>query len=123
MSQAGNWDIDLVVQRIGAYDLNHSFEANLGASSAHENMDMGADTNMNMNMNMNMEDHEAGTSTSTSDADATENELESPTSSPRAFDSFAWLAIGLSVAVVAGSAYYFRKSKKQLEGTLKTLEA
>jgi hypothetical protein len=124
MSQTGNWDIDLVVQRIGAYDLNHSFEANLGAaSSEHENMDMGADTDINMNMNMNMEDHGAGTSTGTSDADATENELESPTSSsPPAFDSFAWLAIGLSVTVGAGSAYYFRKSKRQLEGTLKTLE-
>ena len=111
----GNWKIDLVVQRIGAYDLNHSFEAVLGASSDHENMDMGAD------MHMNMENHEVGTSTTTSDADTIENELESP-SSPPAFDSFAWLAIGLSVGVGAGSAYYFRKSKKQLEGTLKTLE-
>ena len=115
MSQPGNWEIDLVVQRIEAYDLNHSFEANLGASSDHENMDMGAD------MNMNMEDHEAGTSTITSDTDATENVLDS-SPSPPAFDSFAWLAIGLSVAVGVGSAYYFRKSKNQLEGTLKTLE-
>jgi putative copper export protein len=124
MSQPGNWKIDLVVQRIGAYDLNHSFEANLGAtSSEHENMDMNADTNMNMNMNMSKENHETDTSTSTSDADATENELDSSSSSsPPAFDSFAWLAIGLSVAVSAGSAYYFRKSKQQLEGTLKTLE-
>ena len=115
MSQPGNWEIDLVVQRIGAYDLNHSFETNLGTSSDHENMDMGAD------MNMNMEDHEAGTSTTTSDADATKNELDS-SPSPPTFDSFAWLAIGLSVAVGVASAYYFRKSKKQLEGTLKTLE-
>ena len=69
---------------------------------------------------MNMEDNEAGTYTTTSDA--TENELDSSSSSPPAFDSFAWLAIGLSVAVGAASAYYFRKSKKQLEGTLKTLE-
>jgi hypothetical protein len=118
MSQAGNWDIDLVVQRIGAYDLNHSFDATLGAASSdHENMDMGEE------MSMNMEDHEAGTSTTTtSDTDATENELDSSSSSPPAFDSFTGLAIGLSVAVGAGSAYYFRKSKKQLEGTLKTLE-
>jgi copper transport protein len=115
LSQTGNWEIDLIVQRIGAYDLNHSFEAVLGAIPDHENMDMGAD----MNMNMNMEGHETSTST-TSDADTMENELES--SSLPAFDSFAWLAIGLSVAVGAGSAYYFRKSKKQLEGTIKTLE-
>jgi hypothetical protein len=79
-------------------------------------MDMSAD------MNMNMEDHEAGTSATTSDTDTTENELASSSSSPPAFDSFAWLAIGLSVTVGADSAYYFRKSKKQLEGTLKTLE-
>lgn len=80
-------------------------------------MDMGVD------MNMNMEDHEeAGTSTTTSDADATENELDFSSPSPPAFDSFAWLAFGLSVAVGVGSAYYFRKSKKQLEGTLKPLK-
>jgi copper transport protein len=113
LSQTGNWEIDLIVQRMGAYDLNHSFDATLGTSSDHENMDMSAD------MNMNMENHDAGTS-ATSDADTIENELESPP--PPTFDSFAWLAIGLSVAVGAGSAYYFRKSKKQLEGTLKTLE-
>jgi hypothetical protein len=113
LSQTGNWKIDLIVQRIGAYDLNHSFEAVLGTSSDHENMDTGG--------NMNMENHEVGTST-TSDADTIENELESSTSPPPAFDSFAWLAVGLSVAVGAGSAYYFRKSKKQLEGTLKALE-
>ena len=113
MSQTGNWEIDLVVQRIGAYDLNHSFDAAIGASSDHENMDMGSD------MNMQMENHETAPSTR-SDTDIIENELESP--SPPAFDSFAWLAIGLSVAVGAGTAYYFGKSKQQLEGTLKTLE-
>jgi hypothetical protein len=31
LSHTGNWEIDLVVQRIGAYDLNHSFAANLEA--------------------------------------------------------------------------------------------
>ena len=112
MSQPGNWEIDLVVQRIGAYDLNYSFEAALGAGSEHENMDMGA--------NMNMENNETGTST-TPNTSSLENELESPPSSP-AFDSFAWLAIGLSVAVGVGSASYFRKSKKELESTIKTLE-
>ena len=112
MSQPGNWEIDLVVQRIGAYDLNYSFEAALGTGSEHENMDMGA--------NMNMENNETGTST-TPNTSSLENELESPPSSA-AFDSFAWLAIGLSVTVGVGSASYFRKSKKQLESTIKTLE-
>ena len=103
LSQTGNWTIDLIVQRIGAYDLNHSFDATIGASSSHDNMDMSAD------MNMQMQDHEGGTTSTNSNAQ--EDELESPTPPP-AFDSFAWLAIGLSVAVVVGSAYYFKKSKR-----------
>ncbi len=41
---------------------------------------------------------------------------------PPAFDSFAWLAIGLSIAVVVGSAFYFMRSKKQLRQTIKLLE-
>jgi copper transport protein len=116
LSQTGNWEIDLIVQRIGAYDLNHSFDATLGTSSDHESMNMGAD------MNMHVEDHEASTATTTSaNTNATEGELESPPAPP-ALDSFAWLAIGLSIAVGAASAYYFRKSKQQLQGTLRTLE-
>jgi hypothetical protein len=116
LSQTGNWTIDLIVQRISAYDLNHSFDVTLGASSSHDNnsMDMSADTNMQM------QDHEAGTTTSTK-TNAQEDQLESP-SPPPAFDSFAWLAIGLAVAVGFGSAYYFKKSKHQLENTLKILK-
>jgi copper transport protein len=110
LSQTGNWEIDLIVQRIGAYDLNHSFDATLGTSSDHESM------------NMHVEDHEASTATTTSaDTNAIEDELESPPAPP-ALDSFAWLAIGLSIAVGTASAYYFRKSKQQLQGTLRTLE-
>ena len=108
LSQNGNWTIDLIVQRVGAYDLNHSFDANIGASSSHDNMDM----------NMLVQDQP--TSASTTDNNNT-REAESE-SAPPAFDSFAWLAIGLSVAVGAGSAYYFKRSKQQLENTLKTLE-
>jgi copper transport protein len=113
LSQTGNWTIDLIVQRIGSYDLNHSFDATIGASSSHDNMDMSAD------MNMQMQDHEAGTTSTNTNAQ--EDELESPPPPP-AFDSFAWLAIGLSAAVGVGSAYYFKKSKQQLKNTLETLE-
>jgi copper transport protein len=114
LSQTGNWTIDLIVQRIGAYDLNHSFDVTLGVSSSHDNsMDMSAD------MNMQMQDHEAGTTSTKTNAQ--EDQLESP-SPPPAFDSFAWLAIGLAVAVGFGSAYYFKKSKHQLENTLKILK-
>jgi copper transport protein len=114
LSQTGNWTIDLIAQRIGAYDLNHSFDVTLGSSSSHDNMDMSTD------MNMQMQDHEAGTTSTNSNA--LEDELESPTPPAPALDSFAWLAIGLSVAVGAGSTYYFKKSKKQLEKTIKILE-
>jgi copper transport protein len=114
LSQTGNWTIDLIVQRIGAYDLNHSFDVTLGASSSHDNsMDMSAD------MNMQMQEHKAGTTSTKTNAQ--EDQLESP-SPPPAFDSFAWLAIGLAVAVGFGSAYYFKKSKHQLENTLKILK-
>jgi copper transport protein len=115
LSQTGNWTIDLIVQRISAYDLNHSFDVTLGTSSSHDNnsMDMSAD------MNMQMQDHEAGTTSTKTNAQ--EDQLESP-SPPPAFDLFAWLAIGLAVAVGFGSAYYFKKSKHQLENTLKILK-
>jgi hypothetical protein len=42
LSQTGNWEIDLIVQRMSVYDLNHIFEVNIGARP-HENMDMSAD--------------------------------------------------------------------------------
>jgi copper transport protein len=111
LSQTGNWTIDLIVQRIGAYDLNHSFDATIEASPNHENMDMNTD--------MNMQTQHNTSSGSTTNNVAQEAELESP---PPAFDSFAWLALGLSVAVGVGSAYYFKKSKQVLEDTLRTLE-
>ena len=113
LSQAGNWTIDSYCPKDGAYHLNHSFDATIGASTSHDNMDMSAD------MNMQMQDHEGGTTSTNSNAQ--EDELESPPPPP-AFDSFAWLAIGLSVAVGVGSAYYFKKSSEQLKNTLKTLE-
>lgn len=114
LSQTGNWTIDLIVQRIGAYDLNHSFDVTLGSTSSHDMMDMQTD------MNMQMQDHEAGTTSTNSNA--LEDELESPAPPAPALDSFAWLAVGLSVAVGAASTYYFKKSKKQLEKTIKILE-
>ena len=100
LSQTGNWTIDLFVQRIGAYDLNHSFDATIGASSSHDNMDMSGDENMQM------QDSQAGNTRTNTNVQ--EDDLGS---SPKV-DSFAWLAIGLSVAVGAGSAYYFKKSKE-----------
>ncbi|MDQ4101018.1 MAG: CopD family protein, partial [Thermoproteota archaeon] len=70
LSQTGNWEIDLIVQRMGAYDLNHSFEANLEAISSHENMDMSTD------MNMHMEHHEVSNATTHTNTNTIENELD-----------------------------------------------
>jgi hypothetical protein len=75
---------------------------------------------MDMNTDRNMQTQHNTSSGSTTNNVAQEAELESPP--PPAFDSFAWLALGLSVAVGVGSAYYFKKSKQQLEDTLRTLE-
>ena len=98
LSQSGKWKIDLVVQRLNAYDLNHSFEANLAASSDMNNMDMGNYSNRN---NATMVIAEPA---------------------PPAFDSFAWLAIGLSIAVAAISTFYFKRSKQQLRQSVKLFE-
>jgi hypothetical protein len=113
LSQTRNWTIDLIVQRIGAYDLNHSFDVTIGASSSHENMDMRTD------MNMPMEDNNASRVGTTNNI---AQEAGSESSPQPAFDSFAWLAVGLSIAVGLGSAYYFKKSKQQLKDTIRTLE-
>ena len=88
LSQAGNWMIDLIVQRLGAYDLNRSFDATIGASTSHDNMDMSAD--MNMEMQENMQENTSSLGTTNNNA----QEAGSASPSP-ALDSFAWLAIGL----------------------------
>jgi copper transport protein len=100
LSQQGNWDIDLIVQRIGAYDLNHRFEAQLAASHEMDMGEMGHTT-----------DHEAESET-----------ISEPEPAPPQFDSFAILATGLAGAVIAGSILFYRKSKRQLKETLRTLD-
>ncbi|MGN6559875.1 MAG: hypothetical protein ACTHJ2_05050, partial [Candidatus Nitrosocosmicus sp.] len=49
------------------------------------------------------------------------NTINPPEYAP-SFDSFAMLAIILSGLVIFGSTYYFRKSKQQLQKTLKMFE-
>jgi hypothetical protein len=38
------------------------------------------------------------------------------------FDYFAWLMIGLSAAIVFGSAYYYKRSKQDLRKTIEMLD-
>jgi hypothetical protein len=100
LSQPGTWEADLIVQRINAYDINHGFEVQLTAG--HE-------------MDMAEMDHPT-------EDDSTITESNPEGSTPPTFDSFAILAIGLSVLVIMGSLYFYRKSKKQLEETIRALE-
>ncbi|HEY1248364.1 MAG TPA: CopD family protein, partial [Nitrososphaera sp.] len=87
LNQMGNWTIDLIVQRVGAYDLNHSFEANLGASTNGNRM------NTDMNMQMSGEANKTNPSMFSSSNSST-GQMDSEM--PSTFDSFAWLAISLS---------------------------
>jgi hypothetical protein len=94
LSQSGNWRIDLIVQRIGAYDLNHSFEAEL--ASTHE-MDMDEMQGMN----------DAGMETMGVE---------------RLFDSFAMMTVGLAAATIGASVLFYKKSSKQLRETVDLLK-
>jgi copper transport protein len=97
LSQAGEWKIDFVAQRINAYDLNHSFVANLGNGSTTTMMP-GMATMPGMENNNNPK------------------EMPMPS-----FDSFAALAMGLAAAVAGGSAFYARQSRIQMKKTLAAL--
>ncbi|HEY1247762.1 MAG TPA: CopD family protein [Nitrososphaera sp.] len=114
LNQIGNWKIDLIVQRIGAYDLNHSFDANIASSSN--------DNHMDMNMQMSSAGEANGTSPMAASTTTNNRTIQAESETPPVLDSFAWLAIGLSVVVGVASAYYYKRSKKQLENTLKALE-
>ncbi|HVX03382.1 MAG TPA: CopD family protein [Nitrososphaera sp.] len=107
MSQAGEWEVDFIAQRTGAYDLNHTFTANLGSGSStmqqqQRQQPPGMTTMSNMSM-PEMQDHDGlGGSAPT-------------------FDSFAVLALVLSAAVAGGSAFYARQSRLQMKRTLAAL--
>jgi uncharacterized membrane protein len=94
LSQAGTWEIDFIAQRSDAYDLNHSFEAQLTA--AHE-----------MVME-HQQDHES-------------TNMEEPAPTAPTLDSFAVLTILLSGGVVGASTYFYKKSRDQLHQTVKRL--
>ncbi len=51
LSQPGQWDMRITIQRMGAYDLNYRLTETLNSTSASESEHM----NMNMNMNMPMD--------------------------------------------------------------------
>lgn len=92
ISQPGQWNIAIAVQRPSDYDLNYRF------------------SNM---ITQFKESNNAGMLSSSSDINIQER--------MPIFDSFAILAIVLAVMVGLGSAYYYKKSKRELKHTLELL--
>jgi len=98
ISQPGEWDIALSAQRVQDLDLNYVFTSKVtNAPPAPPQSTVAVNQAANAN-NSNMQEP-----------------------SPR-FDSFAWLAIALAVAVVFGSAFYYRRSKQELRKTVEMLK-
>jgi hypothetical protein len=95
ISQPGEWDIALSAQRVQDLDLNYEFTAKVtNAPSAPQS---------------------TGAVSQTTNAN---NTMQEP---PPRFDSFAWIAIVLAVAVVLGSIFYYRRSKQELRKTVEML--
>ena len=104
--QPGEWSIAIATQRHADYDLNYKFTAEVPNAPVP-------------------------TSTVTSQKTTT---AEKPSSSPNAniiidmnnnmqeplpkFDSFAWLAIGLAIAVGLFTYYNYKRSKQELRETI-----
>jgi len=55
LSQPGQWDMRITIQRMGAYDLNYRLTETLNSTSASESEHMNMNMKMNMNMNMTMD--------------------------------------------------------------------
>ena len=53
LSQPGQWDMKITIQRIGAYDLNYRLTQTLNSPSTSESEHM----NMDMDMDMDMDSH------------------------------------------------------------------
>jgi hypothetical protein len=96
ISQPGEWDLALAAQRVQDLDLNYEFTAKVtNAPSVRQS---------------------TGAATQAANSNNSMQELPPP------IDSFAWLAIGLALAVVIGSAFYYRRSKQELRKTIEMLK-
>jgi putative copper export protein/methionine-rich copper-binding protein CopC len=112
LSQKGNWTIQLTAQRVNAYDLNNEFDVSVKQKPPLSPISSPSSLSNTVRL-PNM-------SASATATDNT-NTMNPPEYAP-SFDSFAILAIILSGLVIFGSAYYFRRSKQQLQKTLKMFE-
>ncbi|MGN6630343.1 MAG: copper resistance CopC/CopD family protein [Candidatus Nitrosocosmicus sp.] len=112
LSQKGNWTIQLTAQRVNAYDLNNEFDVSVKQKPPLSPISSPSSLSNTVRL-LNM----------SASATATDNtNTMNPHEYAPSFDSFAILAIILSGLVIFGSTYYFRKSKQQLQKTLKMFE-
>ncbi|MGN6346948.1 MAG: hypothetical protein ACTHME_04525, partial [Candidatus Nitrosocosmicus sp.] len=104
--------IQLTAQRVNAYDLNNEFDVSVKQKPPLSPISSPSSLSNTVRLpNMS------------ASATATDNtNTMNPHEYAPSFDSFAILAIILSGLIIFGSTYYFRKSKQQLQKTLKMFE-
>jgi copper transport protein len=109
LSQQGTWKIDLIAQRIGEYDLNHSFEETLGAPST-----------TNGETHSEHEEHSEQTATPPPTTTPSDSASEEVAAEPPS-EAFTLVAIVLVIGIAGASAYSVINSRKQLKQTMKRL--
>lgn len=120
LSQKGNWTIQLTAQRINAYDLNNEFDVTV-KSPPPVSSSVSSVNSLQSSTQKSQHKSPSTNTLSTAPASSNSNMVNPPESAP-SFDSFAILAIVLAGLVIFGSAYYFRKSKQQLQQTIKMFD-
>ena len=120
LSQQGNWTVQLTAQRINAYDLNSEFDINV----RQQQQQQPSTSNISNKLQTNTTQSSSSSLTANTDATMSDNNMMTMNQSeaPPSFDSFAILAIILSVLVIFGSVYSFKKSKQQLKETIAMFE-
>jgi putative copper export protein len=108
ISQPGEWNIAIAVQRPSDYDLNYRFTSNVNDTST--GVISGASSSTDGNSNTKME---LGSMSSN-------NGIQEPMP---VFDSFAVIIIVLATIVGGGSFYFYKRSKRELKKTLELLES
>ncbi|MDQ6723909.1 MAG: CopD family protein, partial [Thermoproteota archaeon] len=110
LSQKGNWSVQTTAQRTGAYDLNNEFNVNVPSRSTTPSASLSS-VNTTTLPSSNQQQKISVTNVDS-------NNTMNPSESPPSFDSFAILAIVLSVLVISASVYFFKKNKQQLNETI-----
>jgi copper transport protein len=105
LSQQGTWKIDFIAQRVGEYDLNHSFEGTLSAPSTTT-----GETHS---------DHEEHSEQMATPSDSANEEV---TADPPS-EAFTVVAIALVIGIAGATAYLVRNSRKQLRQTMECLNS